>query len=711
MQEQQIGTAEYNIIFDHQNEILKMMALEYDETIILDKLCLIQEEIAENVIGSILLYNDSGETLSVLAIPTVSDSYRLSAEQQFDTIEHFAASLDMNACFSLPIRKDSDEVIGFFVLLSSKQCQVNEFQKLLLQTGATSAGILQNRLKLENAFNTSQQRLSLMDTMFDNLGEGIIITNEKFAIVEVNAAFEKISGYREMEIIGFDPKIFSSERQDDAFFERLWSELKYSGQWRGEIWNKRKSGETYPQWMSITDIKDAQGRTTNYLCVFSDISDIRESQEKLIYMAYHDPLTGLANRTKLFDMLDHIFKRSQRIEQSGSLLFLDLNRFKNLNDTFGHAIGDIILIHVANRLREVMRSSDTIARFGGDEFVLLLEDMNDHDAVLAIARKIRDALKEPFEFNKHRFSINGSIGIARYPQDGNDSIVLLKYADTAMYQAKLESDHICFYQSSMTEKLHKSLMFENDMHSAVKNGEFEIFYQPKLDAKTLVVTGAEALVRWNHPYRGRVYPSEFIGMAEEMDMISELDSWVLQKALEDLRIWNKMGGSHLSLSVNVSGRDINRKGIEHLLSIIEAYPELKPQLIFEMTETFLVQSVDEAVRLLERLKKTGVKLAMDDFGTGYSSLSYLKRFKMDSIKIDRSLTRDVVTNPEDREIVKAIVALGRNLNLEVVAEGIEEMEQLEIIQECGCDELQGFYFDKALSFEAFSEKYVRGDDA
>jgi len=709
-QEKERTETDYISIFERQNEIFQMMALGYDETVILDRLCLFQESFSEDVIAAVLLYNDEKEMLSVHAIPSLADSNTYLFDQQFHTIDNFAGTLELALCLSLPIRKENDEIIGFFVLLSAHEIQLNTFQKTLLQNAATTVGILLNHLTLENALEKSQQRSSLMETMFDNLREGIIITNEDFAIIEVNAAFEKISGYREMEIIGYSPRMFASKQQKTAFFDHLWREVKSSGQWRGEIRNRRKSGEDYPQWMSISDIKDEEGRTTNYLCVFSDISDIRDTQAKLVYMAYHDPLTGLANRTKLFDMLDYIFKRSERAQQSGALLFLDLNRFKNLNDTFGHAIGDIVLIHVANRLREVIRKNDTIVRLGGDEFVILLEDTNDHESVLTIAQKILDSLTAPFEFHKHRFSISGSIGIARYPQDGNDSIMLLKYADTAMYQAKLERGHICFYESFMSDKLQKSLTFETDMHSAVANGEFEVFYQPKFDATTLAVTGAEALVRWNHPYRGRIFPNDFIGMAEEIDMISELDNWIVQKALEDLRIWNSMGDRRLDLSINISGRDVNTQGIEQLVSIIEGSLDLKPQLVFEMTETFLVQSVDEAVRLLERLKKTGVRLAMDDFGTGYSSLTYLKRFKMDSIKIDYSLTQDIVDNPEDREIVRAITNLGKNLGLDVIAEGIEDKEQLRIIQESGCDEVQGFYFDRALDFETFTKKYIKGRD-
>ena len=692
------------------NEILQMMALEYDEAVIFERLCLLQEEYASGDIAAILMYDESREHMYVLAAPSIKDLSDQTSEKSFITPQAFAWSFDLYEPFLTPIRQDEDEVIGVFLLASNREREVTEFQKELLGASANVVSIMLKKIKDRKKLDTLSGRLVLMDTMFDHLREGVIITDEKYAIVEVNRAFEKISGYREMEIVGYDPKMFSSGKEDETFFERLWSELKHKGTWSGEVWNKRKSGEPYPQHMSITDIRNAEGETTNYLCIFSDISDIHENQEKLVYMAYHDPLTGLANRNRLFDILDHIFKRSRRSPQTGALLFLDLNRFKNINDTYGHAIGDIILIHVANRLREVLRGSDTIARFGGDEFVILLEDMNEREDILKTAYKIQDAFKEPFEFNRQRFVVGGSIGIVRYPQDGSDSIELLKHADTAMYQAKLESGHVCFYNQLMTRRLQKSMMLESDMQSAVDNGEFEICYQPKFDVKTLKLKGAEALVRWNHPQRGRVMPSDFIMLAEEINMIGRIDSFVLKKTLEDLSVWNMMEEMRLDLSVNLSGRNINMDGIERLVSIIEANPQLKPQLILEITETFLVQSVDEAINLLQRLKSIGVRLAMDDFGTGYSSLAYLKRFNIDSIKIDRSLIRDIAIDSEDREIVKAILALGSSLGLDVVAEGIENKEQLSILQQCGCDEMQGFYFDEALSFEEFTDKYIRRRD-
>ena len=433
-----------------------------------------------------------------------------------------------------------------------------------------------------------------------------------------------------------------------------------------------------------------------------------QNREKLSYLAFHDPLTGLVNRTRLEQRINELVAGPGIYGNAAALLFVDLDRFKYLNDTFGHEAGDGLLAELAKRLARLVKTGDTVARFGGDEFVILLANESRHDAILEKARSVIEVLKEPFDVAQQRFVIYGSIGIALYPDDGRDAQTLLKHADTAMYQAKQTQDHIRFYAPQMSEKSFRSLVLERELHEAIRLGQFTVYYQPVFEGNGTDLRGAEALVRWQHPERGLLLPAEFIPFAEETGIISGIDEIVLEQVITDLRRWHMESMNRIvPISVNISGRHINEKDVTYLTRILNRSALARDYIVLELTETYLMQYAEETVIQLERLKHAGVKLAMDDFGSGYSSLGYLKRFKIDTIKIDQILVRDIVEDKDDRSIAEAIIKMAHSLGLQVVAEGVETLEQLEMLKRFGCDALQGFYFDRALPGRLFEDKYLR----
>lgn len=462
------------------------------------------------------------------------------------------------------------------------------------------------------------------------------------------------------------------------------------------------------------EILTLQNKILNLIATENNESEIvhrlQKLEEKLSHMAFHDSLTGLANKTKLFDRIDQFIKRSRRSQTMGALLYLQLNQFGETVGSDGETIGNQILIEVAERLNSRVRSHDLLARIGLDEFALWLEDLQNVGEAQVVAEKFLSVFYEPFVVHSKKYLLQGSIGIALYPQDSRERDSLLTNAYEAMLRAKEDPKrHIAFHRVQMTQQAKTSLKLETELYQALKHREFELYYQPKIDAHTGKLRGAEALIRWNHPTRGMVMPNDFIPYAEQTSLISELGEYVLERALEQLRIWRKNSPVEISISVNLSGRQLNDDDINSILRILGINIDLAPLIVIELTETFLMHHAHSAVGMLERLKKSGVKLSIDDFGTGYSSLGYLKRFRVDELKIDRLLINDIVTDPNDRVISSAVIAMAHTLGLSVVAEGVENAEQIALLRESGCDLFQGFYFDKALDAETFYERYLQGE--
>ncbi len=557
-----------------------------------------------------------------------------------------------------------------------------------------------------------EQRLRQTATVFDNTIEGVIVTDAKGDIVTVNPAFVEITGYTEAEVLGRNPRFLQSGRHEQQFYITLWSALETVGRWQGEVWNRRKNGEVYPQWLTISVVRD-KGEIVNYVAVFSDLSQIKESQRLLDQLVHFDPLTNLPNRLLFEARLRHAITQCQRSGGHLGVLFLDLDQFKNVNDTLGHAMGDKLLRAAARRLSRALRQQDTVARLGGDEFAVVLENLSRPRDAALVAQKIHTEFARPFELDKGGAFITASVGIGLYPDDGNAAQDLLRNAETAMYQAKeLGRNHYAFYTRELTEQAIERFTLENHLRYALERDELVLYYQLQLsldefnDAR---IVGGEALVRWRHSELGLVQPSRFIPLAEETGMIVAIGRWVLNAACAQAKSWQDQGLPPVRISVNLSGRQILRDDIVDTVSQALKSTGLAPQFLeLEITESSMMAHTQKAMTNLQALKSLGVSLAIDDFGTGYSSMSYLKRFAVDRLKIDRSFVRDIPMDSHDEAITRAIIAMGHNLQLSVVAEGVETSAQHSFLALHGCDEMQGYLFSPPVPAEEFAALLASG---
>ena len=545
----------------------------------------------------------------------------------------------------------------------------------------------------------SEEKLLQAAKVFESTMEGVVITGPDGDIVAVNPAFVDITGYPEVEALGKNPRIRKSGRHDHSFYQAMWASIIQTGSWRGEIWNRRKTGEIYPEWLTINTVKDETGKVVNYVGVFADISQLKRSEADLNYLAHHDPLTKLPNRLLLAARLEHAIQRAQRDGSLLAVLFIDLDRFKNINDSLGHPVGDNLLQIVAHRLGSGVRSEDTVARLGGDEFVVVLEGLGDISHATDVAKLIMNNLAQPFELKGNAVFVTASIGISTYPADGRDGTTLLRNADAAMYRSKEEGRNtIRFYSAELTRTACERLTLESDLRRAIERQEFLLHFQPQVDISNGAVVGAEALVRWQHPKSGLSSPMCFIPLAEETGLILPLGNWVLRIACEQLRAWLARGLPAITIAVNLSPRQFQSLDLVRELRAILDSTGVPPQLIeLEITESAIMERGQGVVAALRALKDLGVKLAIDDFGTGYSSLAYLRRFPIDTLKIDQSFMHDIPHDTGAMEIAATIIAMARNLHLQVLAEGVETIEQLAFLKDHGCDTYQGYIFSGPLT--------------
>lgn len=553
-----------------------------------------------------------------------------------------------------------------------------------------------------------ERRLAQM--VFASTGEGITVTDVAGRILEVNPAFERITGFSRAEIVGKNPRVLQSGRHDKAFYRGMWETLKSTGQWRGEIWNRRSNGEVYPEWLTVSAVRNVAGRTTHYVGVFSDITTVKEAQEQLEFLAHHDALTRLPNRTLLRERLTHGITRARRHSQQLAVLLLDLDRFKNVNDTLGHPVGDDLLIEVANRIGSRIRADDTLARLGGDEFALLLEDETGPAAVEAVARKLTGAFALPVQVADHALTVTASIGISLYPADGEDADTLLKNADSAMYKAKQQGRNgFRFFAPELTRGALERLVMETALRKAVSHDQLVLHYQPQVALDSGALVGVEALVRWEHPDFGLMQPGDFIPLAEEIGVIDEIGMWVLHEACRQMALWRDGGVAVPRVAVNLSVKQIDGDRLVSAVADALASAGLTAgQLELEVTESMIMEQPDEARKALAGLRGLGVQIAIDDFGTGYSSLAYLKLLQIDRLKIDRSFVKEIGRDPNDEAITRAVIALADSLGLETVAEGIEEVGQIAFLRREGCDVGQGFYFSRPVPAEALSRLIFGG---
>lgn len=550
----------------------------------------------------------------------------------------------------------------------------------------------------------TEEKVRLSAAVVESTAEGVIVTDVDNKIVAVNNAFTDITGYTEDEVLGSRPNILKSEKHDQTFYTTMWASLERAGLWQGEIWNRRKDGEIFPAWSTITAVHDQEGNVSNYVSVFSDITSIKHSQEQLDFLAHHDPLTNLPNRLLFNDRLDHAIQRAHREEKQLAVLFLDLDRFKNINDSLGHPIGDILLMKAGERIRKLLREEDTVARLGGDEFIIVVEEIKETQDVAVLAGKLMEAFSQSFQVKGHELHITVSMGISLYPRNGEDGATLVKNADTAMYRAKEEGrNDYQFYTTALTTAVFERLTLETALRQALEHNQLVLHYQPQYKLETGQVVGAEALVRWQHPDMGLVSPAKFIPLAEETGLILPLGEWVLHTASMQMQAWLAAGLDFGRIAINISGVQFQRADIVETIKRVIEQTGISPEhLELEITESFIMQRTKWAISVLDKLKDLGVSMAIDDFGTGYSSLSYLKRMPINKLKIDRSFVRDIIEDPNDEAITRAVLALGQSLQLEVVAEGIETREQAVLLKSLHCDNGQGFLYSKPLPAEEFS---------
>jgi len=543
-----------------------------------------------------------------------------------------------------------------------------------------------------------EKELRLASTVFHTATEAVMICDAHNRILAINKAFTEITGYTEQEAIGGCPSLLKSGHHDGEFYQQMFSQLEDTGQWQGEICNRRKNGEVYYEWLAITALTGPTGKPEAYVSLFSDITKRKLAEDKIYHQANYDTLTGLANRSLFSDRLKHCLNVAERESGQVALMFIDLDGFKQINDTLGHAQGDVLLQGVAKRLIKMLRKSDVVSRLGGDEFAVILSTADDIYSIERVASKIVQEVARPFNLGGKKGYVTASIGIALFPEDGMNSEDLLQKADNAMYRAKSGGkNNFQFFTKEMDADAHKRSLFEADLREAVHDQKLSVWFQPIHDIESGQLKYAEALVRWEHPEKGLISPASFIPMAEEIGLINAIGTFVLRNACEEAVNWESLNNTPPSVTVNVSSIQFQQENFAEQVSTILNETRLRPQrLTLEITESLLITDSDSAYKQLSALKNLGVQISLDDFGTGYSSLSYLKRFPVDKLKVDRSFIQDVNEKNCDTRLIEAIYSIAHSLEMEVVAEGVETEFQLSQLKKFGSSCIQGFLFSKPL---------------
>jgi diguanylate cyclase (GGDEF)-like protein/PAS domain S-box-containing protein len=559
-------------------------------------------------------------------------------------------------------------------------------------------------------FSKVEDHLRVAATAFETQ-EGILITDARSVILRVNCAFTDITGYSAEEVIGKNPSMLRSGKHDAGFYAEMWRSIKLNGQWEGEIWNRRKNGETYPERLAISAVKDSSGVVTNYVATLTDITMSQTAAEEIKHLAFYDSLTRLPNRRHLMDRLKHALAASARSGKAGALLFIDLDNFKTLNDTLGHDVGDQLLQQVAQRAESCVREDDTVARLGGDEFVVMLEGLSEHELEAAaqaesVGEKILAALNLPYQLASHEHHNTPSIGITLFRGQLESMDELFKHADIAMYQAKKSGRNtLRFFDPAMQETINARVALEGELRKALEQQQFQLYYQAQVDSSHRAL-GVEALIRWIHPEKGMVSPAQFIPLAEETGLILPIGRWVLETACAQIKTWQQSELSNdFVLAVNVSAKQFRQADFVAQVQDAVRRHAIDPTLLkLELTESLLLENIEDTIETMRALKETGVQFSLDDFGTGYSSLQYLKRLPLNQLKIDQSFVRDIAVDSSDKAIVRTIIAMARGLNLEVIAEGVETEEQRQLLLEKGCAHFQGYLFSKPVPIEQLEEK-------
>lgn len=552
-------------------------------------------------------------------------------------------------------------------------------------------------------------KLRLHAQVFSNASEGIMITDKQLQILSVNRAFTTMTGYTEEEAIGHTPRLLHSGIQSKHFYIKMWERIHTIGFWQGEIWNKRKNGEIYAEWLSISTLRDDEGHITNYLGMFTDITERKQSEEHLKHLAHYDTLTGLPNRTLLKELVDEATTRAARQNHKLAVFFIDLDRFKNVNDSLGHNIGDKLLQQVAGRLSSVLSENDIVSRLGGDEFIVILQDRHEPEVAMSIADQLISHIKKPFLVGENELYLNASIGISIFPTHGSDFETLVKHADLAMYEAKIQNGGYQLFNSGIINTFMRKLDLENELRWAIPKDQFQLYYQPQVNAETGFMEGMEALIRWNHPTLGQVSPGEFIPIAEDTGIIMDIGKWVLKEVCTQINTWLSNGYTVPPIAVNLSARQFMTPDLASSISEIVNSTSCKPQqIMFEITESSSMNDIESVLPVLHKLKSIGFQIAIDDFGKGYSALGYIKQFPIDILKIDKSFVQELTSDTKSAVITKAIIEMAHGMDIKVIAEGVETPEQLDYLRHMNCDIIQGYLTARPMPSDQLESRYLAG---
>ncbi|HZV98427.1 MAG TPA: EAL domain-containing protein, partial [Methylophilaceae bacterium] len=710
-----------------RNDVLEMIARGAPLETILERLVRGTETEDPDKLCSILLLDQQGKHLLNYLAPSLPDFYNdaihgieigpmvgscgtaallgeriivedIATHPFWADYKEIAARAGLGACWSQPILTASNEVIGTFALYHRTAKTPSEIDFDLMEFLATLAGIAIERHRAEEA-------LKLSASVYENSSEGMMVMDINNNIVAVNPAFTKISGYSLAEVYGHTPARLGSGRQSPEFYESVWADLSEHGHWQGEVWERRKDGEEYVTWLTINTIYHDSGDPFQRVALFSDITEKKKSEELIWQQANFDPLTQLPNRRMFRDRLEQEIKKVRRSENSLALFFIDLDRFKEVNDTVGHSGGDQLLQEAARRIVGCVRETDTVARLGGDEFTVILSDLIDIHCINRIAESIINRLSMPFLLTTETIYITASLGITIYPSDAKDADELIQNADQAMYVAKeAGKNRFSFFTPAMQMAAHKRLQLTKDLRVAIANDQLELYYQPIVHLPSGNIHKAEALLRWNHAELGWVSPAEFIPLAEDTGLIHALGNWVFHQAAVEAKRWRQKYDAEFQISVNQSPLQFRMPAtLDSWLAYLDELGLPGNAIAVEITEGVLLDATANVTSQLLKFRDAGVQVAIDDFGTGYSSLSYLNKLDIDYLKIDQSFTRNLKAGSSDMALSEAIIVMAHKLGLKVIAEGVETEEQKELLLQAGCDYAQGYLLSRPLPVKAFEQ--------
>ncbi len=697
-----------------QQAILESVAIGGDHKAVLNSVCELAEQLLPNSVGSVMLLDADSEYLNVYAAPSIPAAgqaqlnglkpgpnagscgnviYRQEpvfvsdtlTDPRWNDLHELALNFGLMACWSMPIRASGGNIIGTFALSSFERRSPTPLHRKTLEIGASIIGIVLDQFRAQEALRLSAQ-------VFDGSNEAIMITDTEQRIIRVNRAFTKVTQYLAVEVLGKTPKILSSGRHDAQFFQTMWQSVENFGHWQGEIWNKRKDGEAFPEWLNIAVVRDAEGTLTHYVGMFSDITDRKAIEAKVEFLAYHDALTGIPNRVLLGDRMKQGIAQTTREQNMMAVCYLDLDGFKPINDTLGHQAGDQVLIEVTKRIGGTIRGGDTLSRLGGDEFVVLLLGLERGEECVAMLDRLLKVLAEPITIGRNVIQVSASVGVCIYPLDDEDPDTLLRHADQAMYKAK-QSGKNCFhiYDPALDLRARE----QNDLLKMISLGleqqQFELYYQPKINLRTKKLMGVEALIRWHHPTRGLLAPGEFLRHIENTEVDIQLGEWVIESALAQFQQWHSAGLT-IQVSVNISGYHLESAHfLDRLQRFIVKHPVMPVgSFQIEVLETVALNDIAIVKKIIESCRKLGVEFALDDFGTGYSSLSYLSKLPVDVLKIDQSFVRAMLDDEGGLAIVQGVIALANAFNRKTVAEGVETLAEYQALLEMGCEFGQGY---------------------